>query len=81
MLRRYEPICFNKVHHILLIDITCIEEPPEIPTHTEYTLAKDDGTVFINSLVYPAYTRPYDTAMNSTMNRTLIPRNYMANLT
>ena len=65
----------------MIVDITCIEEPPSIPTNIEYILPSDDGNVVINSLVYPSYHRTYNYQVNSTMNRTLLPRNYMANLT
>ena len=61
-------------------DITCDPEPPQIPTHTEYALASDDGTVVINSLEYPSLVRIQDQIVNSTMNNTLLPSNYMANL-
>ena len=66
---------------INFVDITCDPEPPEIPTHTEYTLASDDGTIVINSLEYPSLVRTINQKFNSTRNNTLLPRNYMANLT
>ena len=65
----------------MIVDITCIEEPPAIPSNVEYILPSDDGNVLINSLVYPSYQRTYNNQANSTMNRTLLPRNYLANLT
>ena len=45
---------------------------------------KDDGTVTINSLLYPVIpveTRTTDLVKKSTYNNTLISRNYMTNLT
>ena len=63
------------------LDIECSPLAPEIPTHTEYTLEKDDGYVIINSLVYPSLDRTTDLMKKSDYNNTLIPRNYMANLT
>lgn len=62
-------------------DITCEDEPPAVPTHSEYTLAAYDGTVTINSLVYPALTRTQDMIRNSDVAASTLPRNYMANLT
>ena len=35
----------------------------------------------VTSMVYPALERTQDYRMNSTMENTDIPRNYMANLT
>ena len=69
---------------ICLTDITCSPDPPVIPTHTEYTLVSDDGTVTVNSLIYPTYPaeiRVTDAVFNSTENNTMIAKNYMANLT
>ena len=69
---------------ICLIDITCSPDPPVIPTHTEYTLASDDGKITINSLVYPIYptkARTSNLEMNSTQNHLKFANNYMANLT
>ena len=69
---------------ICLTDITCSPDPPIIPTHSEYTLISDDGTVTVNSLIYPVYpseNRIVDQVLNSTENNTLIPKNYMTNLT
>ena len=63
------------------LDILCELPPPNIPTHTEYTLATDDGTVLINSLEYPALIRTSGLELNSTFNSSDIPQNYMANLT
>ena len=74
-------IAFYSLKNYVLLDITCIEEPPDIPTNVEYTLASDDGNVLINSLVYPSHQRTFNYKVNSTMNSTLLPRNYMANLT
>ena len=51
--------------------------PPAIPTHSEYTLSKDDGRVTINSLLYPvipAETRTTDLVKKSTFNNTDIPK-------
>ena len=62
-------------------DIECDEPAPEIPTHSEYTLAKDDGYVLINSLEYPTLTRTLNATKNSTAPASELPRNYMANLT
>ena len=63
-------------------DIICEDEAPEVPTHSEYTLSAYDGTVTINSLVYPSLTRTRDMIRNSkTSNSSTLPRNYMANLT
>ena len=42
----------------LLADITCEEAPPEIPTHTEYTLSRDDGAVEVQHFVYPDLLSP-----------------------
>ena len=66
-----------------LTDITCSPLPPEIPTDPEYTLASDDGTVTVQSIVYPTYPQVIrdDFTRRSDFNNTLIPRNYMANLT
>ena len=61
-------------------DIICKKYPPKIPTHTEYTLISDDGTVDTNSLSYPSL-QSHQSTLNSTMQDTDIPRNYMANLT
>ena len=69
---------------ICLTDVICSPDPPEIPTHTEYTLIEDDGTVTINGLTYPTYpqeNRISNDVWNSTMNNLLIAKNYMANLT
>ena len=55
-----------------------------MPSDPEYTLANDDGTVTINSLVYPDHpeqTRIVDLVLNSSASQADIPRNYMANLT
>ena len=63
-------------------DILCDELPPEVPTHEEYTLASDDGTVVINSVIYPTISHsPTELTKNSTYNNTLIARNYNSNLT
>ena len=67
-----------------ILDISCNPAPPLVPTHTEYTLSEDDGTVTINSLEYPVLPtdlRTTDLVVDSTYNHSLIPRNYMANLT
>ena len=52
-----------------------------IPTHSEYTMAEYDGTVTVNSLEYPALTRTSNLVLTSATNNTLLPKNYMANLT
>ena len=68
----------------LIADITCSPEPPAVPSDPEYSLASDDGTVTINSLVYPAHPvedRTVDLVLNSSASVADIPRNYMANLT
>ena len=63
-------------------DIQCDELPPEVPTHEEYSLPSDDGTVVINSVIYPTISHsPSVVTKNSTYNNTLIARNYNANLT
>ena len=63
-------------------DILCDELPPEVPTHEEYTLASDDGTVVINSVIYPTISQsPTTVSKNSSYNNTLIAMNYNANLT
>ena len=51
-----------------------------IPSHSEYTLAKDDGWVKINSMEYPALVVTRDKIVNSSLNNTLLPRNYNATL-
>ena len=71
-------------------DILCDTLPPKIPSNIEYSietvpgvrdLVADDGAVIVTSMVYPALERTQDYRMNSTMEDTDIPRNYMANLT
>jgi hypothetical protein len=71
-------------------DILCKNLPPIIPTDPEYSietvpgvrdLVADDGAVTVTSMIYPALERTQDYRMNSTMENTDIPRNYMANLT
>ena len=63
-------------------DVLCEDLPPEVPTHEEYTLASDDGTVLINSVIYPTTVHsPTIVRKNSTYNNSLIARNYNANLT
>ena len=63
-------------------DVTCSPDPPEIPTSPEYSLAGDDGKVFIESVEYPSHPqynrREY--FLNSTWSKDHIPKNYMANL-
>ncbi len=69
---------------ICLTDVICEPDPPIIPTHTEFALVSDDGTVTINGLIYPTYpveNRISNDVWNSTKNNTLIAKNYMANLT
>ena len=63
-----------------LEDVECEPEPPAAPTHTEYTRPEDDGTVEAASLSYPALT-PALVILNSTHNSSVLPRNYLANLT
>ena len=68
---------------VCLTDISC-DPAPEIPTHSEYSDSKDDGTVTINSLVYPVHpsiTRINNLVLKSEYNSSFIARNYMANLT
>ena len=65
----------------IISDVLCAKAPPNIPTHQEYVLAKDDGTVLINSLVYPELTRTKDLLVNSSRDSSLLPRNFDANLT
>ena len=66
-------------------DVTCSPDPPAIPTDPEYVLSSDDGTITINSLLYPVYpeeTRTTNKVLDSTNNEIYyFPRNYMANLT
>ena len=65
-----------------LLDITCDPVAPAIPSHEEYTLPSDDGTVTINSVVYPTISNsPTTVTKNSTFDNKLITRNYNANLT
>jgi hypothetical protein len=59
----------------------CDEPPPDVPTHTEYTLPTYDGTVLINSMTYPEQQRTINQLVNSSMAGSSIPRNYHANLT
>ena len=68
---------------ICLTDVICSPDPPIIPTHTEYTLVSDDGTVAMNGLIYPTYPieNRINEVWNSSRNNTLIAKNYMANLT
>ena len=69
---------------VCLTDVSCSPPPPEVPSHSEYSLSSDDGTVTINSLQYPVIpteTRTTDLVLDSTYNHSLIPRNFMANLT
>ena len=69
---------------IYILDITCNPDPPDIPTNPEYILASDDGTVTINSLVYPVYPneqRTTNLVLNSTNSYSEFPKNYMTNLT
>ena len=62
-------------------DMSCIPSAPEIPTHSEYTLESDDGTVTVNSLEYPSQIRTSNLVLTSKYNTTHIAKNYMANLT
>ena len=66
------------------VDINCNPNPPIIPTHDEYTLSKWDGTVTINGLQYPILpeeNRTSDLIWTSEYSNTIIPKNYMVNLT
>lgn len=77
-------LCMYLTTHYFIPDITCSPEPPAVPSDPEYSLASDDGTVTINSLVYPAHPvedRTVDLVLNSSTSLADIPRNYMANLT
>ena len=77
--RRHIDICTTNDTNA---DVLCDELPPEVPTHEEYTLPSDDGTVVINSVIYPTISHsPTVVTKNSTYNNTLIARNYNANLT
>ena len=40
----------------LFLDIECVKELPEIPTHSEYEdfLEQDDGRVVMQAKIYPA---------------------------
>ena len=40
----------------LFLDIECVKELPEIPTHSEYedSLEQDDGRVVMEARIYPA---------------------------
>ena len=71
----------NLISNPLPADIECLDAPPEVPTHEEYTLPAYDGTVLINSLTYPDFTRTSDLKVNSSTKSGELPRNYMANLT
>ena len=65
-------------------DVICDERPPDVPTHTEYTLSSYDGTVHVRAREYPVVTvlNRTDVIYNSMQtNSTLLPRNYMTNLT
>ena len=76
---------------ICLTDIECSPLPPVIPTHEEYFISAADGNIYwndgsvtINSLEYPTYpteTRISNLVKDSNFSNSLIPRNYMANLT
>ena len=62
-----------------LEDVTCSPLPPEIPTHSEYWRAEDDGEVRIYSVQYPSLTTTQTTA-TSSLNNTLLPRNFNTSL-
>ena len=76
---------------ICLTDIECSPLPPVIPTHEEYFVSAADGNIYwndgsvtINSLEYPTYpteARTTNLVNYSNFSNTLIPKNYMANLT
>jgi hypothetical protein len=75
---------YQYVKHFIILfpDILCDKFAPSIPTDPEYTLASDDGTVLINSVIYPTVTNsPTTVTKNSTEDKTLITRNYHTNLT
>ena len=62
--------------------MTCSPDPPDIPTHSEYSLPSDDGKVVIQTLEYPThptYNR-MEYHLNSSWSSDLIPKNYMTNL-
>ena len=61
-------------------DVTCSPGPPEIPSHSEYSRPEDDGWVRINSVEYPALVITKDKVVNSSLDNTLLPRNYNASL-
>ena len=76
---------------VCLEDITCSEDPPEIPTHPDYSVIHgkrrlrgpglDDGRVTFQSLLFPEETN-HNSWLNSTANNSsLVPRNYLAKLT
>ena len=62
-----------------LEDVTCSPVPPEIPSHTEYYRGEDDGSVEILSVGWPSLTST-QTRANSSLNHTLLPRNFNASL-
>lgn len=63
-----------------LSDITCSPDPPVIPSHSEYSLQEYDGSVSVDSLQYPSLTLTSQ-VLTSETNNTLLPKNFMANLT
>ena len=88
MSHRYQDdLIHHKLYEALFLpcpDVTCYPAPPPVPTSPEYVLAADDGTVTINSLVYPTHpaeNRTTDLVLNSSSSIGSIPANYMANLT
>ena len=64
-----------------LEDVLCDEMPPGVPTHAEYTLPFHDGYVHVRALEYPEMNRTDVVYNSSQTNSTLLPRNYMTNLT
>ena len=71
---------FFKIIDREISDISCLPLPPDIPSHPDYILPEDDGHVAYTSMLYPQLSSG-EGALNSTHNRTAIPRNFMANLT
>ena len=62
-----------------LEDVTCSPLPPEIPTHSEYWRAEDDGQVVIFTVAHPSLTTT-TTIANSSLSHALLPRNFNTSL-
>ena len=63
-------------------DVLCDSLPPEVPTHTEYTLPAYDGSVKVTSMTdWPSLIRSQNMYNSTTTNSTSLARNYMTNLT